>query len=311
MITAAAPPRVLAAGAAAVIIALSLWSASGKLQNRQWVEQGPRLEAAALAGSALAPAEQKLVERWRQWDAERRASPAIVAEERAARLGPYEASLQYLSRISWEWFWDVPATARWVLDAAALMLVGMLLYRIAIIQGGGSARTYWSLVAIGYGVGVPLKAIEAVAEWQLYILLDRPEFWQFLLPSLTSQPARLLVTLGHLGLFILVWRWLGSMRPLEALGRMAFTGYLLQSVLAGLAFGGFGLALWGGVNLVQLWLIAAAIWAAEIALAMLWLSRLPMGPLEWLWRTLAYGRPPAVATAGAGAPLSKMASKEG
>ena len=87
------------------------------------------------------------------------------------------------------------------------------------------------------------------------------------------------------------------MRPLEALGRMAFTGYLLQSVLAGLAFGGFGLALWGEVNLVQLWLIAAAIWAAEIGLAMLWLSRLPMGPLEWLWRTLTYGRPPEIATA--------------
>ena len=75
-------------------------------------------------------------------------------------------------------------------------------------------------------------------------------------------------------------------------GPVAFTGYLLQSLLAAFAFSGFGLALWGSLSLAQLWLVAAIIWAIEIIFAVTWLARFPIGPMEWVWRTLTYGRPP-------------------
>jgi uncharacterized protein len=110
---------------------------------------------------------------------------------------------------------------------------------------------------------------------------------------MTMQTARLLVTLGHVGLFLWCWKTFRlSLSPLQALGRMAFTGYLLQSVLGAIAFSGFGLALWGKLNLAEIWLAAAIIWALEIAFAVVWLSRFSMGPFEWLWRALTYGRLP-------------------
>jgi uncharacterized protein len=73
---------------------------------------------------------------------------------------------------------------------------------------------------------------------------------------------------------------------------MAFTGYLGQSILAAITFSGFGLALWGQLSLAEIWFTAAIIWAIEIIFAMAWLSRFSMGPFEWVWRTLTYGRSP-------------------
>ena len=287
-----ASSRTLGVTATAVILALSVWMASNQLPKQAWLDNGPMLEARHDSGVRLDQTQRRQLERWREWHEKRVANNKEIARERSARLGGYVDNLTFLSRVSWEWFWDLRATLRWVIDAAAFMLVGMLLFRLGILQGQAPPRTYWLMALIGYGIGVPLKALEAVADWSLFVALAEPQFWQFLWPTLTKQPARLLVTLGHVGLFLLIWKAAPRMAQLQALGRMAFTGYLLQSVLAALAFSGFGLALWGRLDLAQLWLVAAVIWAIEIAFATLWLSRFSMGPLEWIWRALTYGRSP-------------------
>ena len=287
-----ARPRTLAASAAAIVIGLSLWSAYNQLPKRTFVEEGPLLEQQTASGVGFDQQQQAALDKWRDWQAKRLTPADEVERERRARLGSYSANVAYLSKVSWDWFWDMPATIRWVLDAASLMLVGMLLFRLCWLQGGASRRDYWALLVVGYGIGLPLKAIEAVADWTLYIQLGDPQFWHFILPALIRQPARLLVTLGHVGLFLLLWKAAAPFRSLQALGRMAFTGYLLQSVLAAFAFSGFGLGLWGKVNLVELFLIAVVIWTVEIAFAVAWLARFSMGPFEWLWRALTYLRSP-------------------
>ena len=43
-----------------------------------------------------------------------------------------------------------------------------------------------------------------------------------------------------------------------------------------------------GVALVQTWFLRAAL----VAGAALWLGRYRIGPAEWLWRRLSYGRNP-------------------
>ena len=96
---------------------------------------------------------------------------------------------------------------------------------------------------------------------------------------------------------MLLWR-AGALkllaRPLSALGRMALTGYLGQSILAALVFSGFGLGLWGALDWPGRWAVAVAIWVVEAVFAMLWLSRYRFGPMEWLWRWLTYGKRPSL-----------------
>ena len=71
-------------------------------------------------------------------------------------------------------------------------------------------------------------------------------------------------------------------------GRMALTNYLTQSlVLTFLAYGwGFGLAL--KLNGFQVLGISVLLYAAQVILSGLWLSKFRYGPFEWVWRCITY-----------------------
>lgn len=72
-------------------------------------------------------------------------------------------------------------------------------------------------------------------------------------------------------------------------GRMAFTNYVLQSVICGLIFFGYGLGQFGRMGAATAFVISIAIYMAEMALSKWWLRHYRFGPVEWLWRTLMYG----------------------
>jgi uncharacterized protein len=75
-------------------------------------------------------------------------------------------------------------------------------------------------------------------------------------------------------------------RPLAAVGRLALSNYLLQTLLCTFIFYGHGLGLFGRVQRVGQLLIVLAVWALQLALSPLWLRHFRMGPVEWLWRWL-------------------------
>jgi uncharacterized protein len=80
----------------------------------------------------------------------------------------------------------------------------------------------------------------------------------------------------------------GLSRRLSAVGRMALTNYLLQSVVMTAIF--YGLGLYGRVSLAVALLMCLVLYGAQLALSPVWLSRHSQGPMEWLWRRLTYGR---------------------
>ena len=73
------------------------------------------------------------------------------------------------------------------------------------------------------------------------------------------------------------------------LGRMAFTNYIVQSIVLSFVFYGFGLALFGRLSVEQALVIAVLVYAAQVAFSAWWLRRFRFGPIEWLWRSLMYG----------------------
>ncbi len=106
-----------------------------------------------------------------------------------------------------------------------------------------------------------------------------------------------LLAVGYLsGLALLCLRpgVLARLAPLRDAGRMALSGYVLQSVLATGLFTGFGLStgfsLYGQVDGVQALGVVAGIWVVLLVVTTLWQRRLGRGPLERLWRRLTYGR---------------------
>jgi uncharacterized protein len=77
---------------------------------------------------------------------------------------------------------------------------------------------------------------------------------------------------------------------------MAFTNYIVQSIILSWVFYGFGLALFGRLSVSPSLAVAIAICAAQAAISAGWLHRFRFGPIEWLWRSLMYGEPQRLTT---------------
>ena len=78
------------------------------------------------------------------------------------------------------------------------------------------------------------------------------------------------------------------MAPLAAVGRMALSNYLLQSLICTTIFYSYGLALFGKVGPSLGLLLTITIFLIQIPLSVWWLRRFQFGPIEWLWRSLTY-----------------------
>ncbi len=80
---------------------------------------------------------------------------------------------------------------------------------------------------------------------------------------------------------------------LAPVGRMALSNYVLQSILMGFVFFGYGLGYFGELGPFQTLLVAFAIFAAQIPVSAWWLNRHTYGPLEWLLRAFTNWTIPA------------------
>lgn len=102
-----------------------------------------------------------------------------------------------------------------------------------------------------------------------------------------------LSALSYAGVIILLFRTVWGHRifsPLAAMGRMALTVYIGNSVLSAWLFQGWGMG-WGNYpGLSALVPLAMAIYLFEVVVCNAWLRYFRFGPLEWLWRSLTYRR---------------------
>jgi len=78
--------------------------------------------------------------------------------------------------------------------------------------------------------------------------------------------------------------------PLGYAGRMALSNYLFQSIVCVLIFYNFGLGFYGQIGPALGLLLALAIFTVQVYLSKLWLQRYQYGPVEWLWKSLTYGK---------------------
>jgi uncharacterized protein len=79
------------------------------------------------------------------------------------------------------------------------------------------------------------------------------------------------------------------LRPFAAIGRMAFTNYVSQSIIFGFVFFGYGLGQFGRLRPAPVFAMGIAVYVAQVGLSKVWLRRYRFGPIEWAWRTLMYG----------------------
>ena len=79
------------------------------------------------------------------------------------------------------------------------------------------------------------------------------------------------------------------LRPFAAVGRLALTNYLMQTVVVTTLLYGYGFGLYGRLGVLAGLPVAVVIYAVQVVLSTWWLRRFRFGPAEWVWRSLAYG----------------------
>lgn len=84
--------------------------------------------------------------------------------------------------------------------------------------------------------------------------------------------------------------WMQKLKPLGNVGRMALSNYLFQSIVCTTIFYSYGFALYGRVGPAAGLVITIIIFTLQIYISRLWLNKFRFGPMEWLWRTLTYGK---------------------
>jgi uncharacterized protein len=225
-----------------------------------------------------------------EWRAQWLPHPATIAAEIAEYRGSWLEQMKHRVPAAFEiQTWDFRVRLVW--QISGLMLMGMGLFKRGVFTASRAAGFYALMASVGVGTGVSLIGLGVRRSFE--------QGWDLVDFVMVSQQLNywgdLLVALGWIGVVMLLCQRGWPLRPVEAVGRMALTNYLLQSAICTTIFYGHGFGLFGRVDRAGQLAIVIAIWAFEVFASSLWLRFFALGPAEWVWRWLIWGRRPRFA----------------
>ena len=236
-------------------------------------------------GQTLTKLETKAIEKWDEKVKEDKPTPQRVQEEIKERTKGYFSIVMYRAPLNqviesfYLYRYDI-----W--DILAMMLLGMAFLKNGILKAAKSNRYYLTMALIGYAIGITTNYFETS-----YIQAHHFDILAFSRTSLTYDIGRVATTCGHIALIMLFVKsgWLPFLqKSLAAVGQMAFTNYIMHTIITDVIFLGFGFALFGKFQRYELYYIVFAIWIFQLIISPIWLKYFRFGPLEWLWRSLTY-----------------------
>lgn len=220
-------------------------------------------------------------------------SEQTLRAEINANLGSWwqQTTYRVATTIEYQTSYLIPLIVR----MSGIMLIGMALYKSGVLLATRSSRFYLTHLLLFLPLGVALSACGAWAiassEFALPSSFSTDRLWNLWGSLLTAwgytclfmlivQQAK--VSASGIGGRITAW--------LAPVGQMALTNYLMQSVLCGLIFYGWGMGLYASLSRWQVSMVVVAIWLIEISWSRWWLTRFQFGPVEWIWRSATQRR---------------------
>jgi len=185
--------------------------------------------------------------------------------------------------------------------ALSLFLLGMWVWRSGIVTRLDEYKPVLKRVCFwGLAIGLPLSFYNAVVV--AVVPANRFSFWLFL-ARMVWLPAAHMQAAGYAAAVALLYlnpAWRRLLMPFAAVGRMALTDYLMQSLLCTLFFYNTGTGWFGSIGPAKAWIPTFLLYSAQVLFSNLWLQRYRYGPMEYLWRAMTYGKlPPMLKEAAA------------
>ena len=124
---------------------------------------------------------------------------------------------------------------------------------------------------------------------QTYYALSEDGLHQTIIYAIGVAP----LAIAYIGLVFLASKTRAGeklLRVLQPVGKMAFSNYILHSIIGAFVFTGIGLALDRQVGPVYFTIFGIIVFILQIILSTIWLKYFEFGPVEWLWRSFTYGK---------------------
>ena len=165
-------------------------------------------------------------------------------------------------------------------------LVGMGLYKTGYLAGSLPRGRYWWFLLIGM-VSLLILAFAAHT-----CLRFGPSFRHgFLIDYEWNAWLSIPVALGWAAIGILLVKRDGFLflkTGLQAVGRAAFTNYIMQTIICTTIFYGHGFGLYGRLDRIRLMWVVTSICITQLICSKIWLRYIAYGPIEWLLRYFTY-----------------------
>jgi uncharacterized protein len=210
----------------------------------------------------------------------------IAAETEAYRDGPFAdaTAIRFVT-----WATGIPfAIFGYGLHVFSMFLVGAAMIRSRFFE---KPRINWQRIAMALGLAVGLALEMASA---LMDAIANPPSSLPMVSKVLHEIGSVMLCLGYVGAVCVMLRSdiiRAAAAPFAAIGRMALTAYLFESIAATFLMYWWGLGWFGEVSRGIQVVIGLGIYALAVVLATAWLRYFRFGPLEWLWRTLTYWKP--------------------
>ena len=173
--------------------------------------------------------------------------------------------------------------------AGGFMLVGMALFRWGVLSAERSRSFYLKSAFYSLIIGFPIVIYG--------IYMNFTMNWDFQYSMFTGSQfnywGSLFVAYGYISLIMVFAQsdnYYTMKKRLASIGQMALTNYILHSFIGVLIFFGIGFGFFGKIDRSLQILIVGIIWIFQYLTSEKWLNSYRFGPLEWVWRSLTYGK---------------------
>jgi uncharacterized protein len=166
------------------------------------------------------------------------------------------------------------------------MLIGMALFKSGILSNQKSFVYYAKLAVFGIVIGYFLSGYGVLKnihnQWSLE--------YSMYFGSMFNYVGSVFTVIGYIGLVMLLVNKKFMSFLFQKTGRLAFTNYILETAIFTTVFYGHGFGFYGKMDRFNQFILVVVTWIIIITFSRLWLKYFRYGPLEWVWRSLTYGR---------------------
>ena len=278
-------PRALLIGAGALMLGLCANYVHIYVHSTNLHREYDQIQLEQRAGEKLSADQEDQKKEWEELVSKYYPTPDELKKETDAHLGSYAQLFAFRAKGVYEYH-SHPIYDPWVwYDPLIMMLIGMALLKLGILSGSYPTRFYVWMAVLSFAVGLPTHLGSVWWPIKQHFGIDA---WY---STGVAYNFSRFTALGYVALIILAIKagvGRAATRVLASVGQMAFTNYILTSLICTTIFEGYGFGLFGKLQRYQLYAVVACVWLVILIVSPLWLRHFRFGPLEWLWRCLTY-----------------------